>query len=422
MILVVGGGISGLTAAYLLAKEGAEVIVIERGDHPGSKNMTGGRLYIRPLKRILSDLFDDAPFERWVTKERITIMTHKGSVTFEYTSPLLVGESATVLRATFDKWLATKVQQAGGLIIPQKKVTALVIEENKVEGIEVDGEKLYADMVIIADGVLSPLGEQAGLRSPLTPKHLALGLKEIIQLPSEEINRRFNVNSNEGVANLFIGSVTHGRFGGGFLYTNRESLSLGIVISLEELSEQATPSIDTLLEEFKNRSEIRTLIDKGRTLEYSAHLIPEGSFEQVKRLYGDGVLLTGDAAGFAINHGITVRGMDLAFLSGVAAAKAALEAIRKNDFSSETLRCYRKYLEELGVLKELRKFKTNSEILRSTRGLYTKYPSWCLEMFENLFRVGEIGREKLGTITMKHLKKLLLDFRFWRDILKVREL
>ena len=43
--IVVGAGCAGSVAAYELAKAGKEVLLIERGNFAGAKNMTGGRIY-----------------------------------------------------------------------------------------------------------------------------------------------------------------------------------------------------------------------------------------------------------------------------------------------------------------------------------------------------------------------------------------
>ncbi|HOS60155.1 MAG TPA: FAD-dependent oxidoreductase, partial [Syntrophorhabdaceae bacterium] len=62
--VIVGGGLSGLACAYKLAEAGMQVIVLERGDFSGSKNVTGGRIYLGPIMSIVGDMFKDAPFER----------------------------------------------------------------------------------------------------------------------------------------------------------------------------------------------------------------------------------------------------------------------------------------------------------------------------------------------------------------------
>lgn len=420
--VIIGGGLAGLSTAYGLAREGLEVIVIERGDHPGSKNMTGGRLYLEPLKRFYPELWEEAPFERWVTKERITLISGQKAVTLEYSNPELLGHSATVLRSHLDKWLSEKVQEAGAFVIPQKKAVDLIWDGDRVVGVNVEGEELPSKVVVIADGVLSFIGQKAGLRTPLTPEKLALGYKEVIRIGEEEVQRRFNLEENQGLAHLFFGSLTKGHFGGAFLYTNRDTLSLGIVIGLAGAANSKDMNAPELIEEFKARSEIAPLIEGGEILEYSAHLIPEGALDCVKGLYGNGVLLVGDAAGFTINHGFTVRGMDLALLSGLAASKAVLYAFKRSDFSKNTLSFYIECLKEYGIWKEIYKFRKNSKILSSTTRLYTEYPKWVCNLVGDLFFVNAGGREKLRSILWKHLKDVLWDLRLWKDLWKLKEL
>lgn len=421
-VVIVGGGLAGLLTAYGLAKEGLEVIVIERGDHPGSKNMTGGRLYLEPLKRFCPELWKEAPFERWITKEKITLMGKGEAVTVEYSNPELLGHSATLLRSRFDKWLSDKVQEAGAFVIPQKKVVDLLWDGDTVVGVNVEGEQLPSKVVVVADGALSLIGQRAGLRTPLDPMRVALGYKEVIRIGEAEVQRRFNLLQDHGLAHLFLGTPTRGKFGGGFLYTNRDSLSLGIVIGLGEVASSKDINVPELIEEFKARPEIAPLIEGGELLEYSAHLIPESAFECVKSLYGNGVLLVGDAAGFTINHGFTVRGMDLALLSALAASKAVLYAVKKGDFSQRTLSCYTECLKEYGLMKEISKFRKNSKILASTEKLYSEYPEWVCHLIGDLFRVEQGGRDNLGSILWKHLKRGLLDLKLWKDFLRLKEI
>ena len=255
-VIVVGAGLGGLCAAYALAKEGMGVLVVERGDHPGSKNVTGGRLYLEPVRDFYPELWKDAPFERAVTKERISALTEQDSVTLEFTSPTLQGHSYTVLRSPFDKWLAEKVQAEGAFIIPQKRVTDLLMDGERVSGVIVEGEEIPASVVILADGVLSPLGQRAGLRDAPRAERFAVGFKEIIKLGREEINRRFGVRDGEGVAHLFFGAVTHGIFGGGFLYTNADTVSLGIVVGIEGFRSRLPREMPDILDEFKGRPEV----------------------------------------------------------------------------------------------------------------------------------------------------------------------
>ncbi len=166
-VVVVGGGLAGLATAYVLAEAGVEVLVVERGDYSGSKNVTGGRLYLESVRPYLPNVWDDAPFERRVIKERLTMMAPQSSITVELNSSRFHQEptySATVLRATFDQWLAEKVGEKGAMVIPGYKVDDLLTEDGRVVGIRSADAELQADVVVAADGVLSFIAERAGLR------------------------------------------------------------------------------------------------------------------------------------------------------------------------------------------------------------------------------------------------------------------
>jgi len=422
--IVVGGGLAGLCAAYGLAKAGIEVLVLERGDYPGSKNVSGGRLYLEPIRSIFPELWEEAPFERCVRKERLSLLGSKSSITLELDSEQIKDSSYTLLRSKFDKWLAQKVEAQGGLIIPQKKVTGLVKEKDWIKGVVVEGEeKLGSNVVLLADGVLSPLGREADLKEEITPNRVAVGVKEVIQISEEEIDKRFNLKDNEGIAHLFVGEVTEGAFGGGFLYTNRDTISLGIVVGLEAFANsKGIAEVPRLLENFKSRKEIYPLIEGGELVEYSAHLIPEGAFALTKRLYGNGVLLLGDAAGFALNHGITVRGMDFAIASGFFASEVVKEAKKRNDFSINTLSLYESFLKNSFVLKDMYNFKNSSEILSSISRLYNYYPQLLSELLKDMFFVPAGGKEKLWKTFCRYSKKLLCDFQTYKDLWKLRGL
>ena len=344
--IIVGGGLAGLAAAYILAGEGMEVLVLERGDYPGAKNVTGGRLYVNPIRELFPELWKKAPMERGIAYEEVCIMDKERSITIRYDGSELRSEpyqSYSVLRGKFDKWFAKQAERKGAMIVNKSRVDDLVIENGQVKGVMAGGEELRANVVIACDGVLSFIAQKAGLGKPAESKNFAVGFKEIIEMDREIIENRFNLEGDEGAARLFMGDVTAGKFGGGFLYTNKESLSLGIVVGIDALNEGASEKAPELLDRFKQRAEIATLIKDGQTVEYSAHVIPEGGLKSMGTLYGDGILVAGDAAGFSMNIGVTVRGMEYAMASGYYAAQAVLQAKGKNDFSKATLSVYEKF-------------------------------------------------------------------------------
>jgi len=404
-VIVTGAGLAGLAAAYTLAGEGAEVLVLERGDYPGAKNLTGGRLYVNPVRGFFPDLWEKAPLERPIVREGISLLAGERSVSFDYHGGELEREphqSFSVLRSKLDRWLAEQAESRGAMILSKTRVDDVIRDMGGVIGVIAGGDELRADVVIACDGVLSLLSEKAGLRRAGKPQDYAVGIKEVIALEPGVINDRFNLKGDGGAARLFVGEVTKGRFGGGFLYTNRESISLGIVIGIEEMLKNGGMDAPGLLEDFKRNREIESLIRGGTTLEYAAHVLPEGGFDSLAPFLGDGILVAGDAAGLALNMGFTVRGMEYALASGFFAAKAAILAKGKGDFSAGTLAVYRTLLEESFVLKDFRTFRETPGVLRNPR-IFSHYPEMAGRILRDIYAVGDRPKDGLYTTMRRYL-------------------
>jgi electron transfer flavoprotein-quinone oxidoreductase len=387
--VIVGAGCAGLAAAYKLASNDVSVLVVERGNFAGSKNMTGGRLYSHSLEKLLPGFADEAPVERKITHERISLMTSDGNFTVDYTSPKL-GEtgkdSYSVLRATFDQWLAKKAEEAGAEIIYGVRVDDLIVRDGTVCGIRAGEDEIEAEVTIIAEGVNSLLAQKIGYLTPPTPHQMAVGVKALYALPAQTVADRFQCSDDEGAAWLFIGDATKGHVGGGFLYTNKESLSIGLVATLSDLVRSQTP-VYQMLEDFVNHDAIVPVLRGGTLLEYSGHLIPEGGFKMIPRLVGNGVLLCGDAAMLCMNLGYAVRGMDFALSSGDFAAQATIEALSKGDTSEASLKSYKDLLESSYVLKDLKAFQGFPHFMEDTTRLFNEYPKLVQDIMLGLFTV-----------------------------------
>ncbi len=397
-VVIVGAGLAGLSCAYVLAGHGLEVIVVERGDFPGSKNVTGGRLYLLPIKKMVGDMLDDAPFERKVVRERWSLLGSERSMSIDHTGERFRREdhSYTVLRARLDRWLSERLMAKGVFVIPKYRVDDLLWENGAVAGIRAGAEEIPAHVVVASDGVLSFMAQKAGLRPAMSPKNFAVGMKEVLELPEEKINDRFNVEAGEGAAHLYLGDVTKGMFGGGFLYTNKDSISLGVVAGINAMK-QNTPPIDApaFLEMFKERYELRRILEGSKTVEYSAHVIPEAGYHGVGKLCGNGILLAGDAAGFALNMGVTVRGMEFAIASGVVAAETIVKAKETGDFSEAALGGYSERLQETFVLKDLEASRNMPGYLEN-ESFFSYYPETFPALLEKIMWFDENPREPLG--------------------------
>ncbi len=424
-VVIVGAGLAGLSCAYKLAGNGLQVIVVERGDFPGSKNVTGGRLYLQPVKPLIGDMLDDAPFERKIVREQWSLLGRENSINIDFTGEKLrnLNHSYTILRARFDRWLSEKLTAKGVFVIPKYRVDELLFENGVVAGIKANNEEIPAHVVVASDGVLSFMAEKAGLRPKMVPGQYAVGIKEIIELPEEKINDRFNVESAEGCAHLYLGDVTKNLFGGGFLYTNRDTVSIGVVTGIQALMKK-TPSLDvyTLLDNFKERYEIKRLLDGGNVVEYSAHIIPEGGYKGLSKLYGDGILVAGDAAGFALNMGVTVRGMEFAIASGIIAAETIIEGKKKGDFSSKTLSLYEERLTDTFVLRDLKENEEMPEYLEND-DFFTFYPEKFPDFLEKIIWFGEGPKGKIGKNLWKQLKSSgMFSFKRLRDLYRIKNL
>lgn len=382
-VIIVGAGPAGSAAAYSLAKMGFNVLMIERGKYPGAKNVMGGRMYAYALNRLIPEFWKEAPIERKVTHEKLTLQGEKASITLDFMDEELRDppNSFTILRGKFDQWFAGKAVEAGATLVSSIRVDELIRENNRITGIVAGTDRIQANVVIAADGAVSLLSEKAGLKK-FDVLQFALGIKEIIELPEKTIEERFNLASGEGAAQLFVGHCTKGIPGGGFIYTNKTSLSVGIVVYINSLIEKKIESHE-LIREFNTNPAVAALIEGGKILEYSAHVIPETSRSE---LFTDGMLVAGDAGGLIVNNGITLRGMDMAIASGVAAAEAVKKAAQENDFSKQSLSYYEELLKRDFVLQDIETFKKAPGFLQNER-LYTLYPEFVCRLFHRLVLV-----------------------------------
>lgn len=409
-IIVVGAGLAGLTAAYVLARNGFDVIVLERGNCCGEKNVSGGVFLGTSFQDVFSEVASQAPFERRIRRRMLACVSGDAVISYDYYSDANDrGMGFSVLRAKFDKWLAERVSEAGAEIVCGVTVDSIVFDHDVVKGIAVNGENLYSDVVILAEGANAVLTEKAGLRDRLRPSQAGLGIKEVISLGEETINERFNVDSEEGAAIQLFGTITEQIEGGGFIYTNKDTVSLGLVFALSSYRESNNPPYE-IIEQFKGIPYVAKLIEGGETVEYSAHLVPETGPETTPRIYGNGILVAGDAAGFSLKNGRTVEGMNYAVESGKLAAETILQAVQFNDFSAEVLSEYEKKIADNKLFRRLEKFRETYKFFKNPR-LYAEYPELVHDFSRKLFAEGEQSDERILSLLLESTRSSDLTVR-----------
>jgi len=403
-VIIVGAGPAGVSAAITLARAGKEVLLVERADSAGEKNMFGGCIYAKQTADIFPKFWETAPVERAITEHKIFMLTDYESSQFSYRYASKGSYKAfTVIRSKWDKWCVEQAQKEGAYYAPKTPVKELLIENGKVVGIQTQFEKIYSDLVIIADGVNSLLAKQIGLRKEFKDSNVTLNVKEVYKLPSERINDRFNIDNDEGTAVKILGGPLKDMFAMGFMYTNKDTISIGLGISLDELKKHKLKPYE-LLDELKEHPSIAPYIKDAEFIEYSAHMIPEGSFDSIPKVYDNRVMIIGDAAGFVNN--MHFEGTNLAMLSGKLAAETAIFAIEKGDFSASTLSLYYKKLKNSIIIKDLRTHNNTIPFLKKNiKTITSLYPELACEFFKTISDADEIPkRAKYRRLVSKILK------------------
>jgi electron transfer flavoprotein-quinone oxidoreductase len=468
--IVIGAGFAGSSAAIRLAKGGASVLLVERAEVPGQKNMTGGVLWGRELDDLVPGWWKEAPVERFIDHKRLSFLTDDSSFSLDFKSSEWDKEpynGFSILRGKFDAWLAKKAEEAGANLICGITVRSLAKDKHgKVIGVQgvTKDDVIPAGCVIIADGINSRLALQAGLRRepprrpvgyrkrqewvhkeeerrakegadykgagevsshggggpPEVPPSLsdwydmhwcAIGVKEVIKLPVEVLESRFQLNGNSGFANEMVaGFLPAGIKAGVSLYTNRDTLSLSVVINMASLKKaadrkEAVPSFE-IIELIKKHPYIRDMIKGGEVVEYAAHLVPEGGWHLINSgaFSASGVLVAGDAAGLCFSNGMVIQGMNYATASGKMAADAVLRCKQTGDFSGAALRSYDEALASSYVVQDFRRFASVSKVTWDDR-MHHVYPEVIADVFKGLITETGLPKRKVQEIVFGAMKK-----------------
>ncbi len=370
-VIIVGAGPAGTSCAFVCAKNGLNVLLIERGEYPGSKNVMGGVLYRKQMEELIPEFWKEAPLERPVIEQRFWMMDKESVVQFGYKG-LEWGQEPynnfTVLRAQFDQWFAQKAVEAGALLVNETVVTECLVEDGKVVGVRTDRPDgdVFANVVVLADGVNSLLGKQLGFHKEFRPDEVALTVMEVINLSKDKINERFNLSENQGCTIEIFGDSTKGNLGTAFLYTNKDSLNIGVGTTLSSMIKAKLKPYE-LLDYLKTHPMVKPFLEGGESAEYLAHLIPEGGYRSVPKVAGNGVVVVGDAA--QLVNAIHREGSNMAMASGKMAAETIILAKHEGDFSESSLNRYREELYGSFIMKDLEKYKDATHV-------FEKYPQY----------------------------------------------
>ncbi len=308
-VIIIGAGPAGVAAAGALAGTGISVALLEAGVYAGAENWSGCVYFTECLAE--KDCFGNeavlkAPFERRVVR-RGTLM-HNGLdiVGVELSDSDAFKNCYTVLRPLYDPYFTALARRKGAAHLTETTVTSLIRKDNRVVGVETNRGPLYADLTFIAEGDASHLVRAEQLERAAEP-HFLQGVKAVLSLSTGEIEKRFRLNPGEGAAyelllrNASIGGRTAKLNVGGFLYTNRDSLSLGYVVPLDNVRNNFRGNHDNLFEWMKELPYIKDLTEGAALSAYGTKIIRSGGWRERPKLIEDGLVVGGASAGLGVD-------------------------------------------------------------------------------------------------------------------------
>ncbi|MHA2174102.1 MAG: FAD-dependent oxidoreductase [Candidatus Hodarchaeales archaeon] len=427
-VIIVGAGPAGCSTAIRLMQNdpGLSVAVVDRGKPIGSKNISGGVIWGQSLAKIIPKWWEKAPIERKIIQKRIAFLTKNEAFAIEFSFPQWAQDppnGVSVLLSKFVNWFAKEAENCGAHVFEGITVDNLSMNnDGHFNGIIQAGDTFEADVIVIADGANSRLTLSSGIRKEMNKEHYGLGVKEVLRLSEDVINERFGLEPKTGLASEYvIGSLPGGIRSGGFLYTNKDTLSLGTVTQIDSMNNPEFPPVK-ILESFKKHPFIHRMIRDSSLAEYSAHWVPEGGTQMLPKLYDNKVLVVGDAAGFVISNGMVIQGINYAISSGISAADTILKAREINDFSRKTLKKYEQKLTENHVLKDMKTFKKIHKLTRNPR-LYTQYPELLIGIFRDLLTEKNQPKNRFLKLFRNQRKKQGIGWiRLLRDSITFRHL
>ncbi|NGP87807.1 FAD-dependent oxidoreductase [Fodinibius halophilus] len=426
--IIVGAGIAGLAAAMTLARNNMKFLLIEKGEFAGSKNVSGGVLWGHDLAKLVPEYWkeEDGGWERFINHRRLTFMDDQSTFSVDFKSshfnePPYSG--VVVLRSKFDRWLAGKVQEEidksdyamESFIATNIKVDEILMEDDKAVGIRTGEEEFHAHSVIISEGVNNLLTRQVGLQDDYVPAdHMLTGIKEVIRFDQKVLEDRFQLNGLSGMSNEFVGYATDGVEGGGFLYTNRDTISLGLVAGIKDMREKQKSPHD-ILNTFKSHPVIQDTIKGGEVVEYSAHVVSSGDKRVMpKELYKDGVLICGEAANLLMNAGKAIQGMDYAMRSGILGAETIVKAKERDDYTSNTLKEYKQALAKSYVMKDINNFQDAVHMLHNPK-MFKDVPNLICDFGRKFFTIDNEPTKKSREMMAESIKE---HSSYW-DLIKI---
>jgi electron-transferring-flavoprotein dehydrogenase len=367
-VAIVGGGPAGLATAIHLAdlveKHNAtaadgdqlapEIVVIDKAKEIGAHSISGAVMDPRAIEALLPDWRGRAPIEAEVDKDYALWLTASGGWRLPLTPPPLRNHGNVVVSLNkLVRWLGTVAEAKGVQVFAGFPGAGLERDGGRVTGVRLQdagvdkhgqaksnhelGAILGAKLTVLAEGSRGSLTKQLVADLDLggrNPQVYAVGVKEVWEVPAGQCPPGLVVHT--------MGyPLKSDAFGGGWVYGmgghgDGNLVSVGLVVGLDYRDPALDPHRE--FQRYKLNPKIRAFLEGGKMIDYGAKSLPEGGLYSLPRLYGDGFLIVGDAAGFM--NSMRLKGIHLALRSGMLAAQTAFAALRRGDSSAATTKAY----------------------------------------------------------------------------------
>ncbi len=289
-VIVVGGGPAGSSAAYFLASQGVDVLVLDRARFPRDKVCAE---YLSPeCSRILDRMgaLDATESTGAAHLEGMRVRAPNGAI--------IHGEFAAnhgfsgfrdrglaVRRTILDSILLNRARSAGAHVTEAARVTGISMHNGRVTGVKVlqqgKQQTLHADLVIGADGLRSVVARRLGLhRASRWPRRIAL----VSHYSGVEAIGRFGEMFVDKSGYFGVADVGNG-------VTN-----VALVVPVSRAAEVAADRTDFFEQWIAERPHLAGRFSTATRLEPVRATGPFASF--AKRPWFPGAALVGDAADF----------------------------------------------------------------------------------------------------------------------------
>ncbi len=374
-VLFVGGGPAGLAGAYHLArliknhndkvengtlKEDAITLengigVLEKSANAGDHMLSGAVMDPVAIRELFPDFMERGfPVESEVTKEAIYQLSEKSKIKFPFVPKNLNNHGTYICSLNkIAEWLTEQISKDFSdavNIFNEFPGRDMLTENNKVIGVRTGdkgldhhgqpksnfeaGADIHARITILGEGPRGSLTKQIvpqlGLNKDRNPQVYGTGVKELWEIPAGRLKKGTVIHTSGW-------PLGASQYGGTWIYMMSDTLcSIGFVAALDY--ENPTFDPHNAFSMFKTHPFIADILKDGKMTAYGAKTVSEGGYWSMPKLYADGLMLIGESGGF-INIA-RLKGIHLCIKSGMLAAEAAFEALKKNDYSENSLKKY----------------------------------------------------------------------------------